>query len=50
MLNKFPLLDNYDQMWPLNQIIINLLKYQTGKNKDTSVKDAVALIRNQSHS
>jgi hypothetical protein len=47
MLDKFPILDNYDKMWPLNLILISLLKYQTGKNKGASVRDAVAFIQNR---
>jgi hypothetical protein len=45
MIAKFPTLDNYEDAWPVDVILINLLKYSTAKGKDKDTKDGVALIQ-----
>lgn len=45
MITKFPTLDNYEDVWPADVILINLLKYSTAKGKDKDTMDGVALIK-----
>lgn len=41
MATKFPALDDYEEMWPLDCIIISLLKYRASQNKSSSMKKTV---------
>lgn len=41
MESKFPALDDYEEMWPLDCIVISLLKYCASQNKSTSMKKTV---------
>jgi hypothetical protein len=45
MIAKFPTLDNYEDVWPADVILINLLKYSTAKGRDKDMKDGAALIK-----
>ncbi|RDB30667.1 hypothetical protein Hypma_005711 [Hypsizygus marmoreus] len=41
MVTKFPIFDNYKNMWPLDIIIISLLKYYLAHGKDAFMKNVV---------
>jgi hypothetical protein len=43
MIAKFPHLDNYEGAWPVDLVLISLLKYSTAKGKDKDMKDDAAL-------
>lgn len=45
MLEKFPRLDDYENLWPLDIIIMSLLKYSLSHGKGVSHKIAVDAVR-----
>jgi hypothetical protein len=45
MISKFPHLDDYEQLWPLDIIIIGLLKYSSSHGKGVSDKKVVNAVR-----
>ena len=46
MVEKYPTLDNYQDLWPLDVILIGLLKYRSAHGKEIAMKQAAAIIRN----
>jgi hypothetical protein len=46
MALKFPVLDNYEDMWPLDCIVISLLKYCTSQSKASSIQKIVDALQN----
>ena len=44
--SKFPALNDYEEMWPLDCIIISLLKYHASQNKSSSMKKTVESMQN----
>ncbi|RDB28136.1 hypothetical protein Hypma_001402 [Hypsizygus marmoreus] len=45
MSAKFPILDNYVNMWPLDVIVMGLLKYSSSHTKETSTKQNMNIVR-----
>lgn len=45
MTSKFPCLDDYENLWPLDIIIMGLLKYSSSHGKGLSDKKAVKAVR-----
>ncbi|KAF9457839.1 hypothetical protein BDZ94DRAFT_1313845 [Collybia nuda] len=45
MVEKFPRLDDYEYLWPLDIIIMGLLKYSSSHGKGVSQKNAVDAVR-----
>jgi hypothetical protein len=45
MIAKYPILDNYANVWPLDVILIHLLKYWSSQGKDKNIAAGVALIQ-----
>lgn len=45
MLKIFPHLDDYEQLWPLDIIIMSLLKYSSSHGKGVSHKITVEAVR-----
>jgi hypothetical protein len=45
MTSKFPHLDEYEHLWPLDIIIMGLLKYSSSHGKGASDKKAVDAIQ-----
>jgi hypothetical protein len=41
MAAKFPTLNNYEGAWPLDVILINMLKYRCTTKRGKEVKDGV---------
>src|SRR3984885_3502159 len=46
MASKFPALNDYEEMWPLDCIIISSLKYCASQNKSSSMKKTVESMQN----
>lgn len=45
MLNQYPELDDYENLWPLEHILISLLKYSACRAKGLSAKRSMAALQ-----
>ncbi|KAG6855212.1 hypothetical protein H0H87_006714 [Tephrocybe sp. NHM501043] len=45
LMSKFPVLDDYNDTWPINHILISQLKYSSMHTKGSNVKSMVASVQ-----
>ncbi|RDB18779.1 hypothetical protein Hypma_014540 [Hypsizygus marmoreus] len=45
MLAKFPILDNYENMWPLDILVMGLLKYSSSHTKQASTQETMKVVQ-----
>jgi hypothetical protein len=45
MVKDFPVLDNYENLWPLDLLLISLLKYTSAALKGSATQKAVDAVR-----
>lgn len=41
MIKDFPILDNYENEWPIEHLLMSLLKYSSAHSKESNAKDVV---------
>ena len=46
MVAEFPVLDDYETLWPLDLMLIAQLKYGAAASKGSAVKQTVNAVRN----
>jgi hypothetical protein len=47
MVAEFPFLDEYESVWPLDQLLIAQLKYSSASSKSSAAHKAIEDVRNK---
>ena len=45
IVSKYAIIDDYSGAWPVDHILINLLKYSSSHNKVKTLREAAAMIK-----